>query len=99
MRLPIGAGALAQDVGNLQRRSGGQRRVGGVGHRSGPGGARELQQVQWGRGGRDLVLGQVQVAHGGADGAVPETTLDDGQFHSGVEQAGGVGVALIPEQE
>ena len=95
MRVAIGAGALAQDVGDLQRRSGGQRRVGGMGHRSGPGGTRELQQVQWGRGGRGLVLSEVQVAHGGADGAVSETALDDGQRHAGLEQAGRVRAAAI----
>ena len=99
MGLPIGAGALAQDVGDLQRRADGRRWVGGMGHRSGSGATRELQQVQWGRGGRELVLGQVQVAHGRADGTVPETALDDRQLHAGLEQAGGVGVAIIPVSE
>ena len=46
MRLVIRVGALAQDVRHLQRRTGGRRRVGGMDHRSGPGVARELQQVQ-----------------------------------------------------
>ena len=78
MRVPIGAGTLAQDVGELQRRSGSWRRVDDMGHRSGPGGARELQQVQWGRGGRGFVLGQMQVAHRRADGGMPEPALDDG---------------------
>ena len=78
MRLPVGAGALAQDVGDLQRRPASRRWVGGKGHRSGPGGTRELQQVQWGRGGRGLVHGQVQVAHRRADGGMPEPALDDG---------------------
>ena len=78
MRLAIGAGALAQDVGELQRRSGGRRRVDDMGHRSGPGGARELQQVQWGRGGGGLVLGQMQITHCRADGGMPEPALDDG---------------------
>ena len=95
MGVPIGAGALAQDVGDLQRRPGGQRWVGGMGHRSGPGGTRKLQHVQWGRGGRGLVLSQMQIAHGRADGAVPEPALDDGQLHTGFEQPGGVGVAKV----
>ena len=34
-----------------------------------------------------LVLGQVQVAHGGADGGVSEPALDDGQLHAGLDQA------------
>ena len=78
MRVPIGADAPAQDIRDLQRRSGGRRRVDGMGHRSGPGGARKLQQVQWGGGGRGLILGQMQVAHGGADGGMPEPALDNG---------------------
>ena len=61
MGLPIGAGALAQDVGDLQRRSGARRRVVGMDHGSGPSATWELQQVQWGRGRGGVVLGQVQV--------------------------------------
>ena len=46
MRLAIGVGTLAQDVRHLQRRTGGRRRVDGMGHRSGSCVTRELQQVQ-----------------------------------------------------
>ena len=38
MRVPIGAGAPAQDVSDLQRRPGNRHRVVGMGHCSGPGG-------------------------------------------------------------
>ena len=88
MRLPVGAGAGAQDIGDLQRRAGDRRRVHGMAHRSGPGATRELQQVQWGRGGGGLVLREVQVAHGRADGGMPEAALDDGQLDSGFKQPG-----------
>ena len=88
MRLPIAAGAGAQDLGDLQHRSGDRRRVLGMAHRSGPGVTRELQQVQWGRGGGGLVLREVQVAHRRADGSMPEAALDDGQLYSGFKQPG-----------
>ena len=93
MRLAIGVGTLAQDARHLKRRTGARRRVDGMGHRSGPGATRELQQDQWGRGGRGLVLGQVQIAHGRADGVVSEPTLNDGELDSGLEQASRVAMA------
>ena len=99
MRLPIAAGAGAQDVGEFQRRSGDRRRVLGMAHCSGPGATRELQQVQWGRGGGRLVLREVQVAHRRADGGMPEAALDDGQLYSGFKQPGRIRVPLtqVPE--
>ena len=99
VRVPIAAEPRAQDIGDLQRRPGGGRRMAGAVHRSGAAGVRELQQIQGRRRGPDPVLGQVQVAHGGANGAVSEAALDDGQFDAGLEQAGGVSIALIPNSE
>ena len=90
---PVGGGALAQDVGDLQRRPGVRRQVVGMGHGSGPSATWELQQVQWGRGRGGLVLGQVQVAHGRADGVVPKPALDDGQRDPGLEQLAGIAMA------
>ena len=72
---------------------GSRGRVVGMGHGSGPGGKRELQQVQWRRGGTGLVLSQMQVTHGRADGAVPEPALDDGQLHAGLEQPAGMAMS------
>ena len=93
VRVPIVAEPRAQDIGDLQRRPGGGRRMAGAVHGSGAAGVRELQQIQGGRRGPDPVLGQVQVAHGGANGTVSEAALDDGQFDTGLEQAGGISVA------
>ena len=90
--LGIGTAALAQDVRDLQRRPRGRRCVVSMGHRSGLGGTRELQQVQGRRGGTRLVVGQMQVAHGRADGAVPEAALNDVQLDSGLEEPGGVAI-------
>ena len=90
MRPTVGIGALAQDVRDLQRRPGGRRCATGMRHRSGLAGLQELQQVQRGRRGRCLVVGQMQVAHGRADGAVPEPALNDVELDPGLEEPGGV---------
>ena len=82
--------ALAQDVGDLQRRPSGRRRVAGMGHRSALGWARELQQVQGRRCGRRLVVGQMQVTHGRADRAVPEAALNNVQVDSRLQEPGSV---------
>ena len=90
MGLAVRISALAQDVRDLQRRPRRRRCMVGMGHRSALGGTRELQQVQGRRGGARLVVGEMQVAHGRADGAVPEAALNDVQLDPSLKEPGGI---------
>ena len=90
VRPTISITTLAQNVRDLQRRPSDRRSAIGMIHRSGLAGPRKLQQVQRGRRGGCLVVGQMQIAHGRADGAVPEPALNDVQLDPGLKEPGGV---------
>ena len=52
-----------------------------------------FQQVEWRHRVVDRVHRQMQVAHGGADGGMSESPLDDGQADAGLKQRGGIASA------
>ena len=51
-----------------------------------------FQQVEWRHRVRGRIHSQMQVAHGGADGGMSESPLDDGQADAGVKQRGSIAV-------
>ena len=86
----------AQDVGHLQRRPRGRRRMAGAVHRSAAArlrGLRQFQQVQWGRRGPVPALGQVEILHGGPGRGVAHPPLDVVELDAGLDQVGGIAMA------